>query len=203
MELVLLHQGLFLLHNNIFDDEDVTMAVAQTLIKIKEEKAKAKGVAIKDVEDSSRPIRSITTLQPLPTIDPKDKGKGVLVEEEPEKPEKVKRRESRLDCGYIVPNEDETVDPALLSVKYHIVDWESQNLRSVDMEDIHVYKIIRADRNTNYHKTFSSMLRKFDRQDLMDLHTLVMKRVNVAGIKVTTAERLRLLKEFLLSKENG
>ncbi|GJR57980.1 hypothetical protein Tco_1500142 [Tanacetum coccineum] len=40
----------------------------------KEEKAKEKGVVIKDVKDSPRPIRSITTLQPLPTIDPKDKG---------------------------------------------------------------------------------------------------------------------------------
>ncbi|GJX54396.1 putative ribonuclease H-like domain-containing protein [Tanacetum coccineum] len=35
-------------------------------------------------------VVSITTLQPLPTIDPKDKGKGVLVEDEPEKPMKVK-----------------------------------------------------------------------------------------------------------------
>ncbi|GKB73598.1 hypothetical protein Tco_0935010 [Tanacetum coccineum] len=52
----------------VFDDEDVTMAMAQTLIKMKEEKAKEKGVGIKDVEDSSRPIRSITTLQHLPTI---------------------------------------------------------------------------------------------------------------------------------------
>ncbi|GKB20841.1 hypothetical protein Tco_0854764, partial [Tanacetum coccineum] len=59
---------------------------------IKKEKAKEKGVAIKDVEDSPRPIRSITTLQPLLTIDPKDKGKGVLVEEEPEKP--VKQEEA-------------------------------------------------------------------------------------------------------------
>ncbi|GKA09943.1 hypothetical protein Tco_0689376 [Tanacetum coccineum] len=42
--------------------------------------------------------------------------------------------------------------------------------------DIHVYKIIRADGNTSYHKTFSSMLRKFDRQDLVDLHKLVMKK---------------------------
>ncbi|GKD15876.1 hypothetical protein Tco_1205034 [Tanacetum coccineum] len=76
----------------------------------------------------------------------------------------------------VVPDEYETMDPKILSVKYPIVDWESQNLRSVDMEDIHVYKIIRADRNTSYHKTFSSMLRKFDRQDLMDLHILIMKR---------------------------
>ncbi|GJY99687.1 hypothetical protein Tco_0517117 [Tanacetum coccineum] len=35
-------------------------------------------------------------MQSLPTIDPKDKGKGVLVEEEPEKPEKVKRRDQGL-----------------------------------------------------------------------------------------------------------
>ncbi|GJX11713.1 putative ribonuclease H-like domain-containing protein [Tanacetum coccineum] len=59
----------------IFDDEDVTMTMAQTLIKIKKEKAKEKGVVIKDVEDSSRSIRSITTLQPLPTIYPKYKEK--------------------------------------------------------------------------------------------------------------------------------
>ncbi|GKD41994.1 hypothetical protein Tco_1266639 [Tanacetum coccineum] len=74
----------------VFDDEDVTMAMAQTLIKMKEEKAKEKRVAIKDVEDSSKPIRSITTLQPLPTIDPKDKGKGILQKTKPV--EKTKKK---------------------------------------------------------------------------------------------------------------
>ncbi|GKF24991.1 hypothetical protein Tco_0080885 [Tanacetum coccineum] len=74
----------------VFDDEDVTMSMAQTLIKIKEEKAKEKGVVIKDVEDSSRPIRLITTLQPLPTIDPKDKCKGIL--QETEHVEKTKKK---------------------------------------------------------------------------------------------------------------
>ncbi|GJX57572.1 retrovirus-related pol polyprotein from transposon TNT 1-94 [Tanacetum coccineum] len=93
----------------VFDDEDVTMAMAQTLIKMKEEKAKEKGVAIKDVEDSSRPIRSITTLQPLPTIDPKDKGKGIL--QKTESVEKTKKKvqgdahierdaEARIDADY-------------------------------------------------------------------------------------------------------
>ncbi|GJW40485.1 hypothetical protein Tco_0066330 [Tanacetum coccineum] len=77
---------------SIFDDEEITMA--QTLIKMKEEKAKEKGVSIKDVDDSSRPERSILTLKPLPTIDPKDKGKGVL-KESPVK--KVKR--SDLDVA--------------------------------------------------------------------------------------------------------
>ncbi|GKA18727.1 ribonuclease H-like domain-containing protein [Tanacetum coccineum] len=80
----------------VFDDEDVTMAMAQTLLKMQEEKAKEKGVVLKDVEEASRPVRSITTLQPLPTIDPKDKGKGVLVEEEPEKTIMIKRRDQGL-----------------------------------------------------------------------------------------------------------
>ncbi|GJS98450.1 ribonuclease H-like domain-containing protein [Tanacetum coccineum] len=72
----------------------------------------------------------------------------------------------------VVPDEEETVNPKILSVKYPIVDWESQNLGNVDMEDLHVYKIIRADGNTSYHKSLFSMLRKFDRQDLVDLHRL-------------------------------
>nr|GEX06876.1 putative ribonuclease H-like domain-containing protein [Tanacetum cinerariifolium] len=55
-----------------------------------DEKAKEKGVSIKDIEDSLRPARSILTLNPLPTIDPKDKGKGVL--EEPELAKKMTRR---------------------------------------------------------------------------------------------------------------
>ncbi|GJV58386.1 hypothetical protein Tco_1530193 [Tanacetum coccineum] len=38
----------------VFDDEDVTMAMAQNLIKMKEKNAKEKRVVIKDVEDSSR-----------------------------------------------------------------------------------------------------------------------------------------------------
>ncbi|GJR32001.1 hypothetical protein Tco_1108233 [Tanacetum coccineum] len=42
---------------SIFYDEDITMA--QTLIKIKERNSKEKGVSIKDIEDSTRPDRSI------------------------------------------------------------------------------------------------------------------------------------------------
>ncbi|GKA14731.1 putative ribonuclease H-like domain-containing protein, partial [Tanacetum coccineum] len=76
---------------SIFDNEDISMA--QTLIKMKEDKAKEKGVSIKDIEDSSRPARSILTLKPLPTIDPKDKGKSVL--EEPEPAKKMTRKVER------------------------------------------------------------------------------------------------------------
>ncbi|GJV07336.1 hypothetical protein Tco_1344992 [Tanacetum coccineum] len=80
----------------IFGDEDLT--IAQTLMKMRSEKAKEneKGVVLIDKEEPPRLNRSTTTLQPLPTIDPKDKGKGVLVEEEPEKIMKVKRRDQGL-----------------------------------------------------------------------------------------------------------
>nr|GEU40271.1 hypothetical protein [Tanacetum cinerariifolium] len=68
---------------SIFDDEDIIMA--QTLIKMKEEKAKEKGMAFKEVKESNRPARSVLTLKPLPTIDPNDKRKAVLEESEPKK----------------------------------------------------------------------------------------------------------------------
>ncbi|GKA40190.1 hypothetical protein Tco_0732783 [Tanacetum coccineum] len=55
------------------------------------DKAKLKGVEIKEMKDAERPARSVLTLKPLPKIDPKDKGKGVL-EEEPE-PVKVKSKD--------------------------------------------------------------------------------------------------------------
>ncbi|GKA06620.1 hypothetical protein Tco_0685844, partial [Tanacetum coccineum] len=47
-----------------------------------------------NVDDSSRPARSILTLNPLPTIDPKVKGKGVL-KESPELAEIEREREER------------------------------------------------------------------------------------------------------------
>ncbi|GKD23599.1 hypothetical protein Tco_1225302 [Tanacetum coccineum] len=55
---------------SVFDDEDLTMA--QTLMKLKEEKAKEKGVSFKDTEELVRPARSVLTLKPLPSIDPKE-----------------------------------------------------------------------------------------------------------------------------------
>ncbi|GKD63278.1 hypothetical protein Tco_1305386, partial [Tanacetum coccineum] len=70
-----------------------------------------------------------------------------------------------------VPDEEAIVDPEILHTKFPIVDWESQSLGNM-----HVYKFIRADGNTSYHKTFKSMLKSFDRHDLEVLHRLVMKR---------------------------
>ncbi|GJR04553.1 hypothetical protein Tco_0527537 [Tanacetum coccineum] len=106
---------------SIFDDEDVTMA--QTLIKMKEEKAKEKGVAFKDVEDSSRPARSILTLKPLPIIDPKDKGKGVLQEPEPAK----KMAKSDFDAAQIARDAE--------IARQLEVDWQAEEERKRQREE--------------------------------------------------------------------
>ncbi|GKD82336.1 hypothetical protein Tco_1349175, partial [Tanacetum coccineum] len=94
----------------------------------------------------------------------------------PKKSKVIKEQES-------AKNEDETVDPELLSVKYPIVAWESHNLGSVDMEDIHVYKIIRADGNTSYHKTFS-------------IHSLLMDGT-LTCFNMLVEKRYPLIKEML------
>ncbi|GJS72051.1 hypothetical protein Tco_0704892 [Tanacetum coccineum] len=64
----------------------VDETIAEFLVSMSQNKAKQKGVEIKDTEDIDRPRtiseRSILTLKPLPKIDPKDKGKKDLEEED-------------------------------------------------------------------------------------------------------------------------
>ncbi|GJX60932.1 hypothetical protein Tco_0292322 [Tanacetum coccineum] len=139
--------------------------------------------------------RWIDDFQPIDTEIIKDTKKKVDSEEQ-ESPKSDK--EAAVDYKHeneelrmwlpVVLDEEKTMDPKILSAKYPIVDWESHNLGNVDMEDLHVYKIIRVDENTSYHKSLSSMLRIFNRQDLVDLHRLVMKR-----FEDTTPEGYNLL----------
>nr|GEU52419.1 putative reverse transcriptase domain-containing protein [Tanacetum cinerariifolium] len=87
-----------ILGNKKISSRETTLIYSKEIIKGAKEiehrdcapKAKEKGIAFKDIDDSARPIRSITTLQPLSTIDLKDKGKGILKESEPIKKTKKK-----------------------------------------------------------------------------------------------------------------
>ncbi|GJY18874.1 hypothetical protein Tco_0390365 [Tanacetum coccineum] len=71
----------------MFGDEET---IAQVLLNMSQAKAvsreKEKGVELKDVEETERPrptsTRSLLTLKPLPKIDPKDKGKKKIEEED-------------------------------------------------------------------------------------------------------------------------
>ncbi|GJZ25006.1 putative ribonuclease H-like domain-containing protein, partial [Tanacetum coccineum] len=67
----------------IFRDDET---IVEFLVSMSQNKAKQKGVEIKDTNDTDRPRttteRLILTLKPLLKIDPKDKGKKVLEEED-------------------------------------------------------------------------------------------------------------------------
>ncbi|GJT30858.1 hypothetical protein Tco_0911133 [Tanacetum coccineum] len=178
----------------VFDDEDVSMAMAQTLIKMKEEKAKDKGVVLKDVEDSSRPVRSITTLQPLPTIDPKDKGKGILQETKSiEKTKKkvqgdaqVERDAERIQDFTPIDSEKEAQKPGK-RLKRVTGSYETQKslkkpkvmkfAKDVTEKEVAEYEKekeeLRADGSLSYHGDTQAFLRRLDRQDLNDLYRII------------------------------
>ncbi|GKB34259.1 hypothetical protein Tco_0879201 [Tanacetum coccineum] len=67
----------------IFRDDET---IAQVLLNMSQAKAvsreKEKGVERKDVEETERPKQSLLTLKPLPKIDPKDKEKKKIKEED-------------------------------------------------------------------------------------------------------------------------
>ncbi|GKA99931.1 hypothetical protein Tco_0827925 [Tanacetum coccineum] len=138
--------------------------------KVEEEDIKPEQI-VKEVSKKfgGRRRKSLARKRARETLDEETSKKQKLDEEEATDYEKEKE-ELRMWLT-VVPDEEEIVDPEILHTKYPIVDWESQSLGSE-----HVYKIIRADGNTSYHKTFESMLKIFNRQDLVDLHRLVMKR---------------------------
>nr|GEU94979.1 hypothetical protein [Tanacetum cinerariifolium] len=147
---------------------DISVA-SQKLMK--NHKAKEKGVAFKDIDDSARPIRSITTLQPLPTIDPKDKGS-----EEDEK--RVRSRKKRAAGSSIKQkspkkqkvNDQESIDSDKELRKCLKV------LGTMVAGDVHVYKLTRLDGSYRHFSTFFRILKVLDRQDVLDLHKIVMER---------------------------
>nr|GEW59583.1 hypothetical protein [Tanacetum cinerariifolium] len=301
---------------------DISAAMPET----KNQKAKEKGIAFKDADDSARPIRSITTLQPLLTIDLKDKGKDILQESKPVKKSKkmdqdqierdaevalkiqadlneeartkierqeeaskaalakmydevqaqidtdhglvvkftleeqekytveerskllvefFERRKKQLStesfkeiqklyikehkwvdafvpmgseedkkrfgsrkkrsagsstkhksikkqkvndqeykdsdiehrkCLKVVPDDDKAINYETLDVKSLIVDCESQVLGTNKAGDVHVYKLTRLDGSYRHFSTFSRMLEVLDRQDVLDLHKIIMEK---------------------------
>ncbi|GJU80011.1 putative ribonuclease H-like domain-containing protein [Tanacetum coccineum] len=78
---------------SVFEDEDIFLADGLVMLS---DKAKLKGVEIKEKKDDERPARSVLTLKLLPKIDPKDKGKGVF-KEEPKPVQAELDEEARLE----------------------------------------------------------------------------------------------------------
>ncbi|GKB97388.1 putative ribonuclease H-like domain-containing protein [Tanacetum coccineum] len=78
-------------------------------------------------------------------------------------------KEELRACLYIVPGNDIAINVESLATKYPIVDWKTHILT----ENMMYYQIIRADGSSKNYKIFSEMLNDFDRQDVVDLYSLV------------------------------
>ncbi|GJW45784.1 hypothetical protein Tco_0077430 [Tanacetum coccineum] len=191
---------------------------------------------IKDIEDSSRPARSILTMKPLLKIDPKDKGKSVLEEPEPAK----KMTRSDFDAAQIARDakiyfhtlpvgtlqaessfnrrkerisqieESKVLAETFAAQRKFKAAQRSAEIRKIqglyerqkrviddfkpmDSDDavkdskeaagVHNQKIFRSDGSSRWIKTFSEMVTRFDRLDLVELYNLVMKRFETTTLE--------------------
>ncbi|GJR68598.1 putative ribonuclease H-like domain-containing protein [Tanacetum coccineum] len=140
--------------------------------KVEEEKVKEEDVKPDPVLIENKAVRiRRKTLARRRASDKQGEGNSKRQKKEEEPANYEEEKEELRMWLTVVPDEEEFIDPEILHTRFPIVDWESQSLYSM-----HVYKIIRADGNTSYHKTFESMLKSFDRHDLEVLHRLVMER---------------------------
>ncbi|GKA06452.1 hypothetical protein Tco_0685676 [Tanacetum coccineum] len=76
----------------------------------------------------------------------------------------------------VAQDDEESVNPEILSTKYPIVDWEYQLLCQVGGKDFEVYKLTRADGSASYHGNIQAFLRRLYREDLSTLYRLVQER---------------------------
>ncbi|GJT59101.1 hypothetical protein Tco_1002634 [Tanacetum coccineum] len=91
------------------------------------------------------------------------------VQEQPEEEETELSQEDLQQMMMVVPVEEVYVEA--LQVKYPIIDWE------IYSEDTRRYwRIIRVGNHTEAYQTFDDMLKKFDRDDLDKLWSLVKER---------------------------
>ncbi|GKC88042.1 hypothetical protein Tco_1148691 [Tanacetum coccineum] len=77
----------------------------------------------------------------------------------------------------IVPDEEGIIDFEVLEKRFPIINWESKfyHYDRHGAEGIY-YRIFRSDGSSRWIKTFSEMVTRFDRLDLVELYNLVMQR---------------------------
>ncbi|GJU87148.1 hypothetical protein Tco_1294694 [Tanacetum coccineum] len=89
----------------------------------------------------------------------------------------------------IVPEEEENINYEVLGTRYPIINWKSNFFDYGHFgRELIYYRVFRADGSSRWIKTFSEMIKLFDRMDLVEIHSLVMKR-----FKTTPPEGIDLL----------
>ncbi|GJW47584.1 hypothetical protein Tco_0079230 [Tanacetum coccineum] len=84
----------------------------------------------------------------------------------------------------IVPDEEGIVDYEVLEKRFPIINWESKfyHYDRHGVEGIY-YRIFRSDGSSRWIKTFSEMVIRFDRLDLIELYNLVMQRFETTTLE--------------------
>ncbi|GJU62115.1 hypothetical protein Tco_1243950 [Tanacetum coccineum] len=89
----------------------------------------------------------------------------------------------------IVPEEEEKIDYEVLGSRYPIINWESKFYDYGHFRrELIYYRVFRTDGSSRWIKTFYEMIKLFDRMDLAEVHSLVMKK-----FKTTPPEGIDLL----------
>nr|GEY71669.1 hypothetical protein [Tanacetum cinerariifolium] len=107
---------------------------------------------------------------------------GLSSKQKSPKKQKVNDQETKdsdkelVKCLKVVPDDDKAIDYETLDIKSPIFDCESQLLRTNKVGDVHVYKLTRLNGSYRHFSTFSRMLKVLDRQDVLDLQKIIMKR---------------------------
>nr|GEY12259.1 uncharacterized mitochondrial protein AtMg00810-like [Tanacetum cinerariifolium] len=189
--------GVSAVESTVFDDEDVTMTMAQTLIMLKAEKAKLldKQIAQKlhDKEVLKKPVslaqgrkNMIIYLKNMAGYKMEhfrgmnyDKLRAAEVsgfestQDIPSNDPKEMSEEDVQNMLKIVPVFEFKVET--LQVKYHIIDWE------IHTEGSRTYwKIIRVGGITEVYYSFEDMLKGFDKEELAALWNLVKEKFSSA-----------------------
>ncbi|GJX57002.1 hypothetical protein Tco_0286899 [Tanacetum coccineum] len=127
-------------------------------------------------------------------LKPKSPKKLKVIKEQESAMDDAEKEELR-DCLDIVPRDDIAINFESLTTKYPIVDWKTHILT----KNMMYYQIIRADRSSKNYKIFSEMLDDFDKQDVVDLYSLVKESKEDEIWKV--AIHMMVEKKFPLTQE--
>ncbi|GJV31808.1 hypothetical protein Tco_1392208 [Tanacetum coccineum] len=95
-----------------------------------------------------------------------------------------KKREKSSPLSKEPITEEEKIDYEVLGTRYPIINWESKfyDYGHFGRELIY-YRVFRADGSSRWIKTFSKMINFFDRMDLVEIHSLVMKRFETTPLE--------------------
>nr|GEW25763.1 RNA-directed DNA polymerase, eukaryota, reverse transcriptase zinc-binding domain protein [Tanacetum cinerariifolium] len=131
-----------------------------------------------EIKFKTEDISTAETLVYIRRSASKDKGKGIMIESEPEQTTtKLQQRQER--AGYeaavrLQEQLDEEERQRIAKVKYPIIDWVFY------IEESRKYwRIIRVGNHTETYQIFADMLKKFDRDNMVKLCDLVKERFSI------------------------